>query len=187
MARSTKHAARRKTRAARIRKTPAPVAGAPGGIPEKRAKTAAAFVGTAKGNKTAAMKKAGYSTTTAEHGQSAVFGDPRVQGEIKRLLEDAGLTDAVVVKRHREALDAVAEKFFKTEKIGDLTDHHTRLDAVALYYELTGRIKRGVEINVVVQQWTEYVLQIVKKYVTDDKRQACLDEIIRELSTPGRN
>jgi phage terminase small subunit len=181
MSNAIKRRARRSTR----RKPTKP--GQSGGLPLKRQRAAESFVGEAKGNKTRAMKKAGFAPTTAEHKQAQVFNDPRVQQEIRKLLLDVGLTDEVAVKKHKALLDAEVTKFFKDRAVANTTDNRTQLEALTLYYELTGRVKRGVEINVVVQQWTERVLLVVERYVPVDKRAECLDQIIADLLAPGRN
>jgi nitrogen regulatory protein PII len=153
----------------------------------KRQRAAAAFVGPAKGNKAEAMRTAGYEETTATHKQGEVFGDPRVKKEIRRLLDDVGLTDAHAAQRLYECTNAEVTKYAGPVSLGDHVAHDVRLEAVRTFFQLTGRLNNKVEIEIVVKDFTEQVVRVVETYVPAEQRGACLDEIIRVLSTAGLN
>jgi len=154
-------------------------------LPEKRKRAAAAFVGDAKGSKAEAMRQAGYGEKTATHQQGRVFGDPRVQKEIGRLLIGAGIDDKLVASRLRESLDAMEMHFYRDAPGPDCVAHDVRLEAQKLYWQLTGRLKDKPDVNVVAVAWTEQIVQVVIKYVPADRRHECLDEVIRSLSQGG--
>jgi phage terminase small subunit len=177
-----KRPARRKDRRPKRACRPTPT----GKLPERRRRAAVAFVGKAKGVRTEAMRQAGYSRAMAEHHQSRVFEDPRVSALITRLLEEEGLTDKLVVRRHRQALDANITKHYQDQSLGEFADHQTRLQAVELFYRLRGLMTQRVEVEAAVSIWSEHVVRVIQKYVPRRHRQTCLSEIIRALSEAGR-
>jgi len=185
LARVKKRAAQKKSRAAKARRVPVPRT-PKGPLPERRKRAAKEFVeGEKRGNKTGAMKKAGFAAATAEHHQTEVFRDPRVQAEIVNLLREKGLTDEVVIEKHRELLDAEATKWYQDQELATETDNQTQLGAVELYYKLRGLLSQKVELEIVARSWSEHVVRIIAKYVPADKRAACLNEVIRAVSEGG--
>lgn len=171
------------------------VAGGPGQkskVPIKlslrQQRAAEAYVGPAQGQKTAACRQAGYEETTAEHQASRVIGLPAVQAEIGRLLELKGLTDEVVVEKHRALLDARFTRFFKDEVVADCEHNDVQLKAVELYYQLTGRLKHRVEIEGEVQHVVECLVQSVHRHVSDRAVVAAIiDEVVAGLQASARN
>jgi hypothetical protein len=157
----------------------------------KQEQAAKKFVGDAKGNKTEACREAGYATTTAEHQASRVFAAPAVQAEIGKLLAEADMTDAVVIKRHRTLIDA--ETWFpvgrgEDARVEAAPDNFARLGACKLFYELTGRLKQRVEIDGEVRHVVEQVVQVIQRHVPDAAVvTAIIDDLCQSLSQASRN
>lgn len=145
---------------------------------QKRA--AAALVGPAKGNQTQALLAAEYSPATAQHHQKRVFENPVVKQEIARLLESKGLTDEHAALRLYEASNAESTK---SAEIGKQVDHPVRLEAVRMFFQLTGRLTNKVEIENHARNFTEQIVLVLEKYVPTDKRDEALDEIIALLGS----
>lgn len=181
-----KRAARRSTRAKpapRLKEVPVP--GTPqAGLPLKKARAAAAFVGPAKGNKAEACRKAGYSDAVSEHHQARVF-DAATMAEVKRLLKGVGLTDELIALKHRALIDAQVRKYYQDHSLGDHTDNTTQLGALELAYKLRGMLKDRTEIHLIVEHWTEQIVQVIVKYVREPDRAACLQEALQRLSIGG--
>jgi len=177
-ARRTPAGVQKAKRTAARRKTP---------LTHKEQQTAVAFVGEAKGCKTDAMKAGGFADATAEHQQKRTFDKPRVKQEIRRLLDDVGLTDEHAARRLLECTNAEVTKYAGPISLGNHVAHDVRLEAVRTFFQLTGRLNNKVEIEIVVKSFTERIVQVVETYVPADKRGLCLDEIIRILSTAGLN
>jgi hypothetical protein len=152
----------------------------------KRQRAAAAYVGPANGVKAEAARMAGYEESTATHKQSEIF-DARTMAEVRRLLQEQGLTDEHAAARLYQATNALETKFWQGIPVADCVAHDIRLEAVRTFFELTGRLRNKVEIEVVVRQFTERIVLVIGKYVPVEQRGACLDEVIRALQSAGRN
>lgn len=130
---------------------------------------------------------AGYEETNAPHEQGQVVGNPSVKKEIRRLLEEKGMTDAHAVERLYQATNALETKFHQGVPVANCVAHDIRLEAVRTFLQLTGRLTNRVDIELVVKQFTDQVMQVIEQYVPAEKRGDCLDKIIRMLSTAGVN
>jgi len=76
---------------------------APDANPRQRQYVAGRLAG--KSKKQAALD-AGYGATTARHPKDKIERKPAVQGLFQELLEEAGVTNAVLARRLRDGLDA---------------------------------------------------------------------------------
>jgi hypothetical protein len=158
-----------------------------GKLPEKRRRAAVAFVGEAKGNKTKAMRQAGYTDATAEHHQDRVFDDPRTQGEIRRLLDAADLSDSNLVTKLKALTTSEVTHFYKDEAVANCSDNKTRLEAVRLALELRGHLRKHIVVDQVVTLIVDDIVPVILQFVPEDKRAECSDAILKRVADSALN
>jgi hypothetical protein len=143
-----------------------------------------AFVGQAKGNKTAALKAAGYPKSVAES-QTGREWTPDMQAYARELLDKEGITDAVVVAKHKQLmLRSKVPVVYKGKITAWVADNDVQARMVQLAYGIRGLLKPETNLRVVVDMVVNAMIAVVVEYVPKEKQAAALDAMERNIIVP---
>jgi hypothetical protein len=112
-----------------------------------------------RGNKTAALRIAGYSDPNAN--ASRFFEQPHVKEMVKLKMRGAGIKPSLVYRRLREALNSKETKFYKGVPIADCVDNANRLAAVDMCLKLMGDIQESKGNGKIVNTVFNVIVQAI--------------------------
>jgi hypothetical protein len=125
-----------------------------------------AFVGEAGGQKKKALELAGYPASVAATKQGREW-TADMQAYVRELMDREGITDALLVQKHKSLLEA------RTVFMGEVTtapDNTVQGQMLKLAYEVKGMLKPTVNVELVADQISQQFVEVVELYVPAEKR-----------------
>lgn len=95
-----------------------------------------------KSQKQAAID-AGYSPKSAESQASQILQEPKVKQSLIELMDEMGLSDSVLLAKHKELLNAT-----RTTDNGDIPEYQIQAKALEMGYKLKSAFVEKSDVNV---------------------------------------
>jgi hypothetical protein len=128
-----------------------------------------AYVGPAKGVKKKALELAGYPASVAATKQGREWtGD--MAAYARQLMDKEGITDAMLVRKHRSLLNAKSHVFTRDGDERLVPDNDCQARMVQLGYQVKGMLKPEVNIEVVADGIVREFVEVIELYVPANKR-----------------
>lgn len=128
-----------------------------------------AYVGPAKGVKKKALELAGYPPSVAATKQGREWtGD--MQAAVRELMDREGITDAMLVRKHKTLLNAKSHVFTRDGDEHLVPDNDCQARMVQLGYQVKGMLKPEVNIELVADGIVREFVEVIEKYVPPEKR-----------------
>jgi hypothetical protein len=143
-----------------------------GELKPRQKRAVEAFVGPAKGQKKQALLMAGYPASVASH-QAHREWTPNMAAYARQLLDREGITDQVLVRKHRILLDAKRHVFGPKGKLHRFADNDVQARMVQLGYQVKGLFKPDTDTARIVTGLVEAFGGVMVEFVPREKQREC--------------
>lgn len=128
-----------------------------------------AYVGPAQGVKKKALEMAGYPASVAATKQGREWtGD--MQAYSRQLMDKEGITDAMLVRKHRTLLNAKSHVFTRDGDEHLVPDNDVQARMVQLGYQVKGMLKPEVNVEIVAEGIMRQFVEVIETYVPAEQR-----------------
>ena len=163
-----------------------PVRADPSKLKPKQKRAVEAFVGPAKGEKKKALMIAGYPESTAAKCQAREW-TPDMTAYARQLLDAEGITDQVLVRKHKLLLDA-KYPMVVGRKLHRFADNDVQARMVQLGYQVKGLLKPDTDTARIVSGLVAAFGQVMIQFVERDKQRECFrileDKLVSVVDSP---